>query len=91
LTSKNLSGKVALVTGASKGIGAGIAKELGASGAAVAVNYASDARGAGNVADEIRAAGGKAIVVQGDVSSINRTPHLRNRQARVRRFGHTRE
>ena len=71
MASKNLSGKVALVTGASKGIGAGIAKELGASGASVAVNYASDARGAGNVADVIRAAGGKAIVVQGDVSSIN--------------------
>ena len=63
-----LEGKVALVTGASKGIGAGIAKELGAAGASAAVNYASDRRGAEAVVAAITASGGRAIVVQGDVS-----------------------
>src|SRR2546425_10004 len=63
-----LTGKVAVVTGASKGIGAGIAKRLGAAGAAVVVNYASSREGAERVVAEIVSAGGKAIAVQGDVS-----------------------
>ena len=63
-----LTGKVAIVTGASKGIGAAIAKGLGAAGAAVAVNYASSKEGAARVVAEITGKGGKAIAVQGDVS-----------------------
>ena len=63
-----LTGKVAIVTGASKGIGAGIAKALGAAGAAVVVNYASSKEGADRVVAEITGTGGKAIAVQGDVS-----------------------
>jgi 3-oxoacyl-[acyl-carrier protein] reductase len=63
-----LEGKVALVTGASKGIGAGIAKGLAAAGASVAVNYASDRSSAEAVVAAITAAGGRAIVVPGDVS-----------------------
>lgn len=63
-----LAGKVAVVTGASKGIGAGIAKALAAAGAAVVVNYASDKAGAERAVAEITKKGGKAIAVQGDVS-----------------------
>lgn len=63
-----LDGKVAVVTGASKGIGAAIAKALGAQGASVVVNYASSKEGADAVAGMIEQTGGKAIVVQGDVS-----------------------
>lgn len=63
-----LTGKVAIVTGASKGIGAAIARALGAAGAAVAVNYASSREGADRVVKEIVGKGGKAIAVQGDVS-----------------------
>lgn len=63
-----LQGKVAVVTGASKGLGAAIAKALAAEGAAVAVNYASSPDAATAVVDAITNAGGKAIAVQGDVS-----------------------
>ena len=65
---KNLQGKVALVTGASKGIGAAIARELAARGAAVAVNYSGSKAAAENVVAEIEAVGGKAITVQGNVA-----------------------
>ncbi|WP_018183331.1 SDR family NAD(P)-dependent oxidoreductase [Kaistia granuli] len=63
-----LTGKVAVVTGASKGIGAGIARELAAAGASVVVNYASSKEGADRVVAEIEGKGGKAVAVQGDVS-----------------------
>src|ERR1700679_2733904 len=64
----NLQGKVALVTGASKGIGAAIALELGARGAAVAVNYSGSKSGADKVVEQIKAAGGKAIAVQANLA-----------------------
>lgn len=66
--SQKLAGKVAVVTGASKGIGAAIAIHLGAAGASVVVNYASSREGADRVVEKITAAGGKAVAVQGDVS-----------------------
>lgn len=65
---KKLTNKVAIVTGASKGIGAAIAKSLAAEEAAVVVNYASSKSGADAVVAEITAAGGKAVAVGGDVS-----------------------
>jgi 3-oxoacyl-[acyl-carrier protein] reductase len=63
-----LNGKVAVVTGASKGIGAGIAKQFAAEGAAVVVNYASSKQDADRVVDEISKGGGKALAIQGNVA-----------------------
>lgn len=71
-----LAGKVAVVTGASKGIGAAIAKALAAEGAAVVVNYASSQEGADAVVAEITAAGGKALAVKGDVSKADQASGL---------------
>ena len=63
-----LEGKVAIVTGASKGIGASIAKHLAEAGAAVVVNYASSKDGADRVVAEIESGGGRAVAVRGDVA-----------------------
>ena len=71
-----LSNKVAVVTGSSKGIGAGIAKGLAAEGAAVVVNYASSKEGAERVVSEIKAKGGKAVAVQGDVAKAKDVQRL---------------
>ena len=73
---KKLENKVAVVTGASKGIGAGIAKSLAAEGAAVVVNYSSAKEGAEKVVAEIVSNGGKAIAVQGDVSKAGDVKRL---------------
>jgi 3-oxoacyl-[acyl-carrier protein] reductase len=67
-TMSKLKNKVAVVTGASKGIGAGIAKGLAAEGASVVVNYSSSREGADRVVAEIKSNGGNAVAVQGDVS-----------------------
>ncbi len=71
-----LKNKVAVVTGASKGIGAGIATSLAAEGAAVVVNYASSKEGAERVVKEITASGGKAVAIQGDVSKASDVERL---------------
>jgi 3-oxoacyl-[acyl-carrier protein] reductase len=67
-TTKKLAGRVAIVTGASKGIGASIAKHFAAEGAAVVVNYASSKQGADKVVAEITGKGGKAVAVQANVA-----------------------
>jgi 3-oxoacyl-[acyl-carrier protein] reductase len=74
--SGSLSGKVAIVTGASKGIGAAIAKGLAGAGASVVVNYASSKEGADRVVAEIRKAGGKAVAVHGNVAKAAEVKRL---------------
>jgi 3-oxoacyl-[acyl-carrier protein] reductase len=71
-----LDGKVAVVTGASKGIGAGIAKEFAAQGASVVVNYTSAKQDADRVVDEISKRGGRAIAVQGNVAKKSEVERL---------------
>src|SRR5437764_14449798 len=71
-----LNGKVAVVTGASKGIGAGIAKELAAEGAAVIVNYTSAKSDADKIVDEISKAGGKAVALQANVAKKSEVQKL---------------
>jgi 3-oxoacyl-[acyl-carrier protein] reductase len=71
-----LKGKVAIVTGASKGIGAAIAQGLAEAGAAVVVNYASSKDGAERVVKEIQKKGGKAVALQGDVSRASEVKRL---------------
>jgi 3-oxoacyl-[acyl-carrier protein] reductase len=83
---KRLEGKVAIVTGASKGIGAAIAKGLAEAGATVVVNYASSRDGADRVVAEIESKGGAAIATGGDVSNQEDVERLF--EAAVENFGH---
>ena len=75
---KPLAGKIALVTGSSRGIGAGIALELGARGAAVAVNYLKSKETAETVVNQIRSLGGRAMAFQADVSKVSEIERLFN-------------
>src|SRR5437764_3393192 len=74
--SRRLEGKVAVVTGASKGIGAAIAKHLADEGAAVVVNYASSKEGADRVVAAITGKGGRAVAVQANVAKQADIQHL---------------
>jgi 3-oxoacyl-[acyl-carrier protein] reductase len=73
---RSLTGKVALVTGAGKGIGAGIAKAMAAAGVSVVVNFASDRPGAERVVADIKAAGGNAFAIQANVSVVAEVQRL---------------
>ncbi|SFU29739.1 3-oxoacyl-[acyl-carrier protein] reductase [Polaromonas sp. YR568] len=83
--SRNLNGKVAIVTGSSKGIGAGIAERLARDGASVVVNYARSEKEAAAVVARITAAGGKAVAVQADISRAEQIQPLVD--ATLRHFG----
>lgn len=74
--SNKLKDKVAVVTGASKGIGASIALHLASEGAAVVVNYATSKEGADHIVNEIKKFGGKAVAIQANVSHHNDIKHL---------------
>lgn len=78
-TPKNLTGKVALVTGASRGIGAGIALELGARHAAVAVNYVRGKDAAEGIVNQIQECGGQAVAIQADISHVAEITKLFNK------------
>src|ERR1044072_9375598 len=82
---KKLSGKVAIVTGASKGIGAGIAKEMAAAGASVVVNYSSSKKGADEVVAACNKKGGQAIALQADMAKRSAVERLFSEA--VRAFG----
>ncbi len=82
---KKLENKVVIVTGASKGIGAGIAKQMGAAGAKVVVNYATSKESATAIVQEIAQAGGHAIAIQGDMSKQSDVKHLFNET--IKAFG----
>jgi 3-oxoacyl-[acyl-carrier protein] reductase len=76
MTAQKLEGKVAIVTGASKGIGADIARHFAAEGANVVVNYAGSKQGADRVVDEISKRNGRAVAIQADVSKKNDVERL---------------
>ena len=73
---RSLTGRVALVTGAAKGIGAGIVKAKAAAGASLVVNFAKDRAGAERVVAEIESAGGSAVAIQANVSVVAEVEHL---------------